>query len=270
MATELILLGTGTPNPDRERQGPAVAVVVDGRPYLFDAGPGVVRRAAEAGLPMPRLSRAFITHLHSDHTVGLPDLWLSPWTLERTEPLALYGPPGLNEMAAHLRAAYAADIAERLEGLEPANATGHGLVAHEVAPGLVYQDERATVMAFSANHGAWAAYGYRIETVDRTIVISGDTAPREGLAEAYAGADVLLHEVYCSAALDRREPAWQRYHRVVHTSGVELGRIAAGAQPKLLVLYHQLLWGASEEELLAEIRQKYRGEIVSGRDLDRF
>ena len=131
-------LGTGTPNADPERSGPAVAVVVDGNAYLVDAGPGVVRRAAAAAradslpaLAAPRLGVVFLTHLHSDHTLGLPDLMYTPWTLGRTTPLAVYGPPGTRAMVRHLAEAYAADVDVRLHGGEPSNRTGHGGVGRD-------------------------------------------------------------------------------------------------------------------------------------------
>ena len=144
--TRIVLLGTGTPNADPERSGPSVAIVVNDTPYLVDLGPGVVRRAAAAhrlgiaGLAVKRLNLAFLTHLHSDHTVGYADLLLTPWVLERTEPLHVYGPVGLREMTEHLLAAYQEDIRERLEGLEPANRTGCEALTCEIAPGVVYQD----------------------------------------------------------------------------------------------------------------------------------
>ena len=127
--THLVLLGTGTPNADPDRSGPAVAVVVNGTAYLVDAGPGVVRRAAAAArrgisaLAAPRLDRVFLTHLHSDHTVGLPDLLLTPWVLERERPLEVFGPRGTAEMTRHLVAAYDADIRRRIDGLQPQNPT---------------------------------------------------------------------------------------------------------------------------------------------------
>ena len=272
--TRIVLLGTGTPNADPERSGPSVAVVVNGTPYLVDCGPGVVRRAAAAyqagigGLAVQRLNRVFLTHLHSDHTAGYPDLLLTPWVLERTEPLDVYGPPGVLEMTGHVRAAYQCDVRERLEGLEPANPTGYATTVHEIEPGLVYQDGNVRVEAFPVRHGSWPAFGFKFHTPDRAIVVSGDTAPAEQIVEQSRGCDVLIHEVYSAAAFPKIALAWQRYHAQVHTSSYELARIAARARPGLLVLYHQLFWGSSEDELLDEIAAVYDGPVVSGRDLD--
>ena len=130
-STHIVMLGTGTPNADPARSGPSIAIVVDDTPYLIDFGPGVVRRAAAAqqngiaALQPRNLRRAFLTHLHSDHTAGYADLILTPWVLGRDEPLQVIGPPGLAAMTDHILAAYAADIRERLDGLEPANSQGH-------------------------------------------------------------------------------------------------------------------------------------------------
>jgi len=274
MSTQVVLLGTGTPNADPARSGPSVAIVVDGSPYLVDFGPGVVRRAAAAyeagikGLAVKRLNRAFLTHLHSDHTAGYPDLILTPWVLERVEPLHVYGPPGLGEMTEHVLAAYRQDIRERIEGLEPANERGYQTITHEIEPGQVYCDENVRVEAFAVQHGSWRTFGYRFQTPDRTIVVSGDTAPTETIVEQSRGCEVLLHEVYSARRFQNLPADWQRYHSQVHTSTRELARIAADAQPGLLVLYHQLFWGATDQDLLDEIAKDYCGPVVSGRDLD--
>lgn len=274
--TQIVLLGTGTPNADPERSGPSVAIVVNDTPYLVDLGPGVVRRAAAAhqagiaGLAVERLNRAFLTHLHSDHTVGYADLLLTPWVLERAEPSNVYGPMGLEHMTEHVLAAYREDIRERLEGLEPANTTGHKAIAHEIKPGLAYQDTNVRVEAFPVRHGSWTAFGFKFHTPDRTIVISGDTAPTETIVEQSRGCDILIHEVYSAVRFQTIPPAWQRYHAKVHTSSHELTQIAGQARPGLLVLYHQLFWGTSEKALLDEIQERYGGPVVSGRDLDVF
>ena len=283
--TQVVLLGTGTPNPEPERHGSALAVVVEskdarqgtsGQAYLVDAGPGVVRRAADAAqrgidaLQMPRLTRLFLTHHHSDHTAGLPDLIFSPWVLERSQPLVVYGPRGTKAMVDHLLAAYTEDIRERLEGLEPSNDQGYRVEVHEYEAGPIYGDELVQVEAFRVQHGSWPAFGLRFTTADRTVVISGDTRPFDGLAEHYRGCDLLVHEVYSVAGLQRRPPQWQRYHTAVHTSTHELAKLANVARPGLIVLVHQLFWGVTEEALVAEIQEQYDGPVVSGHDLDVF
>ena len=274
-ATQVVMLGTGTPNADPDRSGPAVAVIAGGRAYLVDAGPGIVRRAvasAQRGvraLEPSRLSIVFVTHLHSDHTVGLPDLMLTPWVLERHDPLEVYGPPGIKAMTDHLLEAYAEDIRIRQSGLEPEKSEGYKVNAHEIMEGEVYRDSNVTVTAFAVPHANWEhAFGYRFEARDRVIVISGDTRPSEAVARACNGCDVLVHEVYSSRGFKNRPLAWQRYHADAHTSTDQLASIATWAHPKLLVLYHQLFWGETDEDLVKEVRKGYKGAVVSARDLE--
>ena len=273
--TQVVMLGTGTPNAEPDRSGPSVAVVVNGRGYLVDCGPGVVRRAAAAArngiaaLAADKLGIVFITHLHSDHTVGLPDLLLTPWVLERSAPLEVYGPVGVRTMTDHVLAAWAEDIRVRLEGLEPEKSDGWQVHAHEIQPGVVYQDSNVTVTAIPVQHANWKrAYGYKFETRDKTIVISGDTRPSEALVQACRGCDILVHEVYSADRFATRPREWQRYHADAHTSTTELAAIATRARPRLLVLYHQLLWGTDDEGLVREVRRGYDGAVVSGRDLE--
>ncbi len=275
--TKVVMLGTGTPNADPDRFGPATAIIVNGTPYIVDCGPGIVRRAAAArragaaSLAARNLDKVFITHLHSDHTLGYPDLIFSPWVLGRKVPLEAYGPPGLATMTDHIQKAYAQDTHLRLDGFEPANPDGYKVNVHEVGPGLIYKDDNVSVTAFPVKHGSWEhAYGFKFETADHTIVISGDTRGVEELVRQAAGCDVLIHEVYSQAGYETRKPVWKKYHASFHTSSRELAEIAVKAKPKLLVLYHQLLWGTTEEALLAEIAAIYDGKVVSGKDLDIF
>lgn len=269
--TRVILLGTGMPHADPERHGPSTAIVVDDAVYIVDFGPGVVRRAAAAKLPMAKLTRAFVTHLHSDHTAGYADLIFTPWVLGRSEPLEVYGPPGIAKMTEHIMAAYAEDVDVRVNGLEPANTTGYKVNAHEARPGVIYKDEKVTVKAIAVPHGSWKhAYGYRFETPDRVIVISGDTTASDAIVENARGADLLLHEVICAAGLAQRTPDWRAYHTAFHTQGPEVGRIAARAQPKLLVLHHVVFSGCTEQQVLEEVRGAYKGRLVMGKDLDIF
>src|SRR3954452_19787324 len=204
-AARVILLGTGTPIPDPCCSGPAVAVVVNNQAYLFDAGPGVVRRAQAAAekfgiaaLDATSLTRVFFTHLHSDHTLGYADLMLTPWVVGRRQPLEVYGPEGVAAMTEHLTQAYATDIQVRTEGAEHLSKQGLTVNVHEIsADGPVYRDANVTVRAISVPHGSWPqAFAYAIDAAGRSIVISGDTAPSEAIAEACQGCDVLVHEVY--------------------------------------------------------------------------
>jgi ribonuclease BN (tRNA processing enzyme) len=272
------MLGTGTPNADPERSGPAVAVVRGGAAYLVDAGAGVLRRAAAAqqqgveALAPANLQTLFLTHLHHDHTLGLAELILGAWTLERSVPIRIYGPTGTKRMVELILQAYEPDIRNRIDGLEPANPTGWRAEVTEIAAGEVYRDSNVVVQAFAVPHGDWAeALGYRFTTPERTIVISGDTRASEAVVEACNGCDLLVHEVMSAARLATRPPAWQAYHRGAHTSTVELAALATRARPKQLLLYHQLYWGTDDAGLVAELRQAgYAGPVQSARDLGRY
>jgi ribonuclease BN (tRNA processing enzyme) len=278
---EIVFLGTGSPVPNADRQGPSLAIVANGKAYIVDAGSGVVRQANSAfqrgipGLQPQELDIAFLTHLHSDHTLGLPDLILTPWVLERTKPLRLYGPEGTKEMAGHILEAYKEDIQVRRTGLEGGNATGYKVEAHDIQPGDIYEDGNVRVKAFLVKHGSWKeALGYRFDAEGKSIVVSGDTAPAESVAEACAGCDVLIHEVYSGRGQGPAKPSitvdeWMKYESAFHTSALELGEIAAKAKPKMLILTHWgLLGNAKESDMVREIRQKYTGPLAIARDLD--
>jgi len=273
--TKLVFLGTGNPNPDPDHQGPAVAVVVNGQPYIVDCGPGLVRQAAAAetkgveGLTMERLTKAFITHLHSDHTLGLPDLIFTPAVTGRKTGIELFGPPGLKDMVKHIELAWHEDREIRLHGGEPAIAAAYQTSVHEIKAGQVYEDKNVKVRAFEVMHGHWKhAFGYRFETPDRVIVLSGDTTYCPNLIENAKGCDILVHEAYSAAGLAKRTKDWQAYHSAYHTSGPDVARIANTVQPKLLILYHELRFRQPVGEILSEVRAGYSGPAVEARDLD--
>ncbi len=284
--TQVVFLGTGTPLPDPDRAGPSTAIVVNGAAYIVDAGTGLVRRAAAAygkGVPALRpniLRIAFLTHLHSDHTLGLPDLMITPWIMGRKEPLELYGPPGTQKMVDGILDAYEVDRKTRTEGLERSNQTGWKVNVHEVRPGVVLKDVNVTVTAFPVRHGTIAAFGYRFVTPDRTIVLSGDTAPTEQIAENCHECDILIAEAYTQASYRLISPQWQQYRRAFHTSTQELGAIAGKAKPKLLILFHRGNAGCdqagttecrdagSEETMLQEVRSAYSGKVLAAHDLE--
>ena len=275
--TQLILLGTGTPNADPDRSGPSLAIVVNQVPYLVDCGPGVVRRAAAAyqngikGMNVPLLNTLFITHLHSDHTIGYPDFILTPTVLERKGTVQVYGPKGTKRMTHHILKAYQEDIDLRIHGLEHGDLKAYQVNVHEIKQGIIYRDSNILVKAFRVNHGSWKeAYGYRFETHDKVIVISGDCTYSESLITQAKDCDILVHEVYSEEGFAKRPPKWQSYHALFHTSTSQLADIVNKVKPKLLVLTHQLIWSSTEEKLLEEIKSKYNGRVVSGHDLDVF
>ena len=274
--TQVILLGTGTPYPDPNASGPATAVVIGKRVFLFDAGAGVMRRMNAAGLPISGPEAVFITHLHSDHTLGYADLILTSWIMRRVSPLPVYGPHGLRSMTGHLLAAYAQDIQIRTYGLEREVAGGYRVKVHEINSGVVYERDGVRITAIPVPRGSWKeAYAYRIDTLDRSIVISGDTRPSAALVRASRGVDVLVHEVYSPLRVAPEDRPggkyWPQYMREFHTSDVELGALATRAKPKLLILTHIIRSGSSDDDLLAGVRAGgFTGPVRVGRDLERY
>lgn len=277
--TKVVLLGTGNPNPSPYQSGCSVAIIVNDTPYLVDFGPGLIRKAASLSpryggnieaLRVKNIKRAFLTHLHSDHTTGYPDLIMTPWVMGRNEPLEVYGPEGINSMTENILEAYQEDIKYRLYGYEPANNIGWRVNSHEIKnEGVIYKDTNVVVEAFPVPHGTWPnAWGFRFTTPDKKIVISGDTAPSEKIIEYAKDADILIHEVYYKKSFDTKTEFWKAYHSRNHTSTIELGEIASKTKPKLIVLYHILFWGATPEDLLKEISTTYDGKVIVGEDLD--
>ena len=272
--TRIVMLGTGHPWPLPDRSGPATAIVVNDTAYLVDFGPGIVRRASAAflekdikALEPAKLRVAFVTHLHSDHTVGYPDLILTPWTIGRRAPLEVFGPKGLKAMTAHLLEAYRVDIETRTspEGNQRGWPEGHKVNAHEIGAGVIYQDANVKVTAFPTKH-AMESYGYRFDTPDRSIVISGDSHPTQATIDACRGCDVLIHEAHTPAWLATRPEFFQQFSARFHTTTTELAELARKAKPRLLILYHYS--GLTPEELHGEMLARYPGHFVVARDLD--
>ena len=230
------------------------------------------------GLGVVNVRVAFVTHLHSDHTAGYADLILTPWSVGRSQHLEVYGPKGLKHMTDHILEAYREDIAIRRRDKQalgvPEQADGYKVQAHEITPGTVYKDQNVTVKAFLVNHGdVPQSFGYRIETPDRTIVISGDAAPSQSVIDSCNGCDVLIHEAYSMLTYNAVSPGYQEYRRKHHTSSREVAEIAKKTRPGLLILYHRANPGGvgrpnPEQVLLEEVRQLYGGKVVIGHDLD--
>lgn len=295
--TKVVLLGTGTPVPDPDRSGPATAIVVDDAAYIVDFGPGIVRRAKAAvldrhinALEPANLKVAFVTHLHSDHTAGYPDLILTGWTAGRRTPLEVYGPSGLQSMTEHILQAYRVDIAARTnsEGDQRGNAEGWKVNAHEIKPGIIYRDEKVTVTAFPTKH-AMESYGYRFDTPDRSVVISGDTSPTEETIKACNGCDVLIHEARSEQMYTKLPEERRKFGAKNHTTSAQLAELANKARPHLLIVYHAWIswWPdvqspdrpvvltrgelhSTPDVLQREIASQYTGHFVIGRDLDMY
>jgi ribonuclease BN (tRNA processing enzyme) len=275
-STSIVMLGTGNPRPDPSAMGPATAIVVGNRTFPFDAGVGVTRQFTAAKLAPSNITAVFFTHLHSDHTLGYPDLIFTTWVLGRHTPLQVYGPHGLTAMTNAIYEAWKEDIDVRTNGLEHNSPGGYRVAAHEIKPGVVYDSAGVRITAIPVLHGSWKeAYGYRIDTPTRSIVISGDTRPAPALVAAARGVDVLIHEVHpetmASAPPPNGDADWPRYLRAFHTSDVELGKLAADAKPKMLILYHFSQRAAAEQGVIAAIHaQGYTGRVFAAKDLDRF
>lgn len=284
--TTVVMLGTGTPVLKHDRAGQAILVVVDKEMYLFDAGPGFVRNfdALSGKDFMPEdiyfsndsvygeMNKVFITHLDSDHVLGLPELMLRPWIMGRSEPLTVVGPEGLDDMTANILEAYQDDIDHRLHGTQPANELGFTADVTEISDGqVVHEDDKVTVTAFKVPHGSWSdgmAFGYRVETPDKIVVISGDTRHDESLYEHFEGANILIHEVMSETGVSQLPQDWQDYMYHAHTSTRQLAEIGREIEPELLVMTHPLFFGQTDEQLRDEMAGYYDGNFVLASDLD--
>ena len=229
-----------------------------------------MRRAAAAALPIDGFTAVFLTHLHSDHTLGLPDVIHTTWIMGRSSSMPIVGPPGTSAMVGHLQAAWVEDIVVRTEGLERGRRDGHRVAVQETTGGVVYDSAGIRIRAIPVPHGSWNhAFAYRIDTPDRSIVLGGDTAPSTALEEASRGVDVLVHEVYPArrVAPERRPGGelWPQYLREFHTSDEELGAIAARAGPKQLILTHILKMGGTVDDVVAGVKRGGFSGVVHSR-----
>lgn len=271
---EVTLLGTGSPAPALDRFGPSTLVQAGDQTLVFDAGRGVMQQLAQAGVRYAEIDALFLTHLHSDHVVGLPDLWLTGWLTgmavgpagPRTQPLTVIGPRGTADLMRHLTLAYAfdLDIRTRDDGLPP---QGSRFDVVEIDEGDVYEQDGVKVRAFAVKHGNVApAFGYRIDYADRSVVLSGDTQYSERLLTSARGVDLLIHEVAGAAGAAAANPAVQRI-LAHHTTADRAGALFAEARPKLAVYSHLVLIGDYDAaHLRADTERNYDGRFEIGED----
>jgi ribonuclease Z len=263
---QLVLLGTGYPYPSPERAGPSCAIAAAGRLFIVDAGRGIGMRLAAAGNPWSSIEAVFLTHLHSDHIDGLPDLFHSTWEFGKGEPFQLYGPKGTQSVADGILQFYGPDILVRRDLTERLSPEGAKIKVHEIQEGVVFETPgEVKVTAFLVDHRpVEPAFGYRFDAGKHSIVISGDTRPSPNLIRFAEGADILVHEAY----LRRSTVSGARWSiQDYHTSAREAGEMASKAKVKTLVLTHLIPAGATEQDFLDEARKAFGGKIIVGRDL---
>lgn len=265
---KVALLGTGTPQPLMERFGPSILVQAGGENLLFDAGRGCLQRLRLLDLPYDKLTAIFFTHLHSDHIVGFPDLWLTGWLLShRTTPLNVFGPVGTDQMIESLQKAYAYDISIRISD-DHASPEGSKLLVREIHEGIIYEKNGVKVVAFDVDHFPIVpAFGYMVEYKGHSVTLSGDTRFSENLIKYANKTDLLIHEVVIAPdTLSKSDP---RYSILAHhTTPEQAGTVFSKARPKLAAYSHIVkLNGHNEQELIMRTRTNYQGPVIIGEDL---
>jgi ribonuclease Z len=266
---KVTLLGTGSPQPRMDRFGPSILVEAGDRKLLFDCGRGAAQRIEQIKIPFTEIDALFLTHLHSDHVVGIPDLWLTGWARGRKVPLRVWGPAGTKEMMWHLEEAFQFDIQIRQKD-DNLPALGVTVVAKDIEQNVVYDDAGIKVTAFTVDHGlVKPALGYRVDFGGHSVVLSGDTRYSENLIHFSQGTEVLIHEVIDPEAFRTKNPSLspERYQAIVghHTTAEQAGTIFVRVKPKLAVYSHIVPGDASD--LIPHTRKTYSGPLEVGEDL---
>jgi ribonuclease Z len=268
---KVTLLGTGCPPAVMNRFGPSTLIEAGEQKLLFDAGRGALQRLTQIGVPWQAVQGIFLTHLHSDHVVGFPDLWLTGWLIVpgRSVPLQVWGPRGTKNMMSHLQQAYQYDIQIRIanDGVPP---SGVALRVEDISEGVVYDQGGVKVTTFEVDHApVKPAFGYRIDYAGRSVVLSGDTRVSEKLVRYAQGADVLVHEVFAPETLQRAGVPADRAKKIVdyHTTPEQAGEVFTRVKPKLAVYSHICMPTATEQDLLPPTRRTYTGPLELGEDL---
>ncbi len=265
---KVTLLGTGSPEPRLDRFGPSILVEAGGEKLIFDCGRGATQRLEQIKIPFSEINALFLTHLHSDHIVGIPDLWLTSWTRGRKGPLRVWGPAGTQEMMSHLQQAFQFDIRVRQEDAK-LPLQGVAVVAKDIAEGVVYENSGVKVTAFTVDHGrVRPALGYRIDFAGHSVVLSGDTRYSENLIHFAQGTDVLIHEVIDEQTFRAKNPAMspERLNAIVgnHTTAEQAGTVFTRVKPKLAVYSHIVPGDATD--LIPLTRTTYMGPLEVGED----
>lgn len=266
---KVTLLGTGSPQPRMDRFGPSILVEAGDKKLLFDCGRGAAQRIEQLRIPFTQIDALFVTHLHSDHIVGIPDLWLTGWTRGRKVPFQVWGPDGTKAMMSHLAEAYQFDIQVRHEdGNLPLQ--GVAVVATDIQQGVVYDHAGIKVTAFLVDHGVVKpALGYRVDFAGHSVVLSGDTRYSENLIRFSQKVDVLIHEVINPDTLRAKNPSMpaELFQAIIghHTTAEQAGTIFNQVKPKLAVYSH--IVPADATDLVPLTRKTYSGPLEVGEDL---
>lgn len=275
------LLGSGMPSPDPLRFGPATLIEAGSQKILVDAGRGATIRLFQLGIPIGSIDLLLLTHFHSDHVVGLPDIWLTGWLGgkfgRRTRPMRVLGPKGTLHLTSHVEEAFSADIAIRIAD-ENLPADGARIEAGEFErDGVIHDREGLRITCFEVDHGdkIKPAFGYRFDYAGKSAVLSGDTRYCENLITYAQDVDLLVHEVAMT-----RPPAMEieRIRRVMghHSTLQDAARVFAKCAPRLAVFNHLVLIGdgvnapPTVQELTDATRRDYDGAFVVGEDLMSF
>jgi ribonuclease Z len=277
----VVLLGTRSgPSTDAQRLGISTLILAGGEKLLFDCGRGLTIGMARLAINPADVTKVFLTHLHSDHIVSLPELVLFPWASQgRAAPLKVWGPVGTQSMVDHLLQAFSFDIHIRRDVDEKFSPEGIRVIASDIREGVVHEVNGVKVSAFPVDHGpVKPAFGYRVDYQGHSVVISGDTKPSEGLVKNSQGVDLLIHELGQSKQLavltgppDELIPnsrLTRRQARTIvdhHTDAAEAGRVFERVRPKLAVFSH--FSNIVPSEILRMVRQSYSGPVEFGEDL---
>ena len=268
---KVTLLGTGAPEPSLVRFGPSTLIEAGNTTFLIDAGRGALQRLRQADVPWQKIDGLLFTHLHSDHIVGLPDLWLTGWLTRpgRSRPLTVWGPRGTSNMVEKLREAFAYDIEVR-QSDDGAPPNGWRLRPVDISEGVVYDSGGVRVTAFLVDHGkVTPAFGYRIDYAGHSVVVSGDTRVSENLIRHATGVDVLIHEVGSRESFLRAGVPPERVSAILsrHTTAEEAGGVFARTRPRLAVYSHIIHATATDADLVPGTRRAYAGPLEVGVDM---